>query len=253
MRIHVLSDLHLEFAKMPRSYVPPECDVVILAGDISPGVPGVVWAKETFTVPVIYVPGNHEYYVKRTLADQVAAMRKHAEGSNVHILDDETIDIDGVRFIGATLWTDFDLYGQNFFHQQVAQRAMSDYDYSWVAEGRKLHSDDTAHFHQLSKFFISEELRKPFDGKKVVVTHHGPSEKSVAPKWHLNALTPAFTSRMENLILDHGPPLWVHGHTHDSHDYVLGNTRVVVNPRGYFKHGMIENMGGFNDQLVVEV
>jgi predicted phosphodiesterase len=252
MRIHVLSDLHLEFAKMPRDYSPPPCDVIVLAGDISPGLPGVIWANEQFTCPVIYVPGNHEYYVKRSFATQIAAMKRTAL-PHVHILDNETVDIDGVRFIGSTLWTDFDLYGQNFFHQIVAQRGMADYTASYIEDDRHLTSDDTVRLHMLARYFLTEELMKPFNGEKVVVTHHGPSEKSVAPRWHLHPLTPAFTSRMEGLILEHGPKLWVHGHTHDSFDYVLGNTRIVVNPRGYFQRGMIENMRGFKDQLVIDV
>ena len=252
MRIHVLSDLHLESSRMPK-YVPPECDVVVLAGDISPGLPGVIWAKETFKVPVIYVPGNHEYYVRRSLAAQIEAMRRHAEGSNVIILDNETVDIDGVRFIGSTLWSDFDLYGQNFFHQAVASRAMSDYAFAYMEDDQVLTPEDTLRIHFASRQFIGDELAKPFEGKKVVVTHHGPSEKSVAPKWHLHPLTPAFTSNMDAMILEHGPPLWIHGHTHDSFDYVLGNTRVVVNPRGYHMKGMIENGHAFNDQLVVEL
>ncbi len=251
MRIHVLSDLHFEFAKMPRSYTPPECDVVILSGDISAGLPGVIWAKETFTVPVIYVAGNHEFYIKaRTHADQILKMKEHAEGSTVHVMENETIVIDGVRFIGATLWTDFDLYGQNFFHQQVAQRSMNDYSFIWKTEHERLSADDTLEMHKASRQYITEQLSTPFEGKTVVATHHAPSVLSVHPRWENHPVTPAYASRLENLILDYGPVLWTHGHVHDSFDYELGDTRVIANPRGYEGHEINEK---YDPQLVVEI
>lgn len=251
MRIHLLSDLHLENAMMPRSYTPPDCDLVILAGDISPGLPGVVWAKHMFKdVPVIYVPGNHEYYLKRPMDEQLAKMRAEAAGSNIHILDNETMEFGGVRFIGTTLWADFDLYGQNFLHQIIAQKAMSDYYFAYTAPGILLTADDTLKLHQIARQFLTEELFKPFDGKTVVVTHHGPCEKSVHPRWHMHPVTPAFVSRLENLMFDFKPELWVHGHVHDGFDYVVDQTRVVANPRGYVPK---ENNGTFNDQLVLTI
>lgn len=250
MRIHLLSDLHFEFAKMPRSYTPPECDVVVLSGDISAGLPGVMWAVDTFTVPVIYIPGNHEYYVKRPWRDHLAKMKQKTESSNVHVLHNETVEIDGVRFIGATLWADFNLYGQNFLHQQAAQRGMNDYAFIWETDNTRFHSDNSLAEHQASRFFINEELSKPFDGKTVVCTHHGPTHLSIVSKWDMHPLTPAYASRLENIILDHKPVLWTHGHIHDSVDYVIGDTRVVANPRGYEGH---EINPLYNNQLVIEI
>lgn len=251
MRIHVLSDLHFEFAKMPRSYVQPDCDVVILSGDISPGLPGVIWAKDFFTVPVIYVPGNHEFYIKaRTHSEQIAKMKELAEGSHVHVLNNDTVVIDGVRFVGATLWTDFDLYGQNFFHQAVAQRGMNDYVHIWKTEHERLTAEDTVAFHKESRQYITEQLATPFEGKTVVVTHHAPSYLSVHNKWDMHPLTPGYASRLENLILDFEPDLWTHGHVHDSFDYTIGKTRVVANPRGYEGH---EINPLYDNQLVVEI
>jgi Icc-related predicted phosphoesterase len=251
MRIHLLSDLHFEFAKMPRTYTPPECDVVVLSGDISAGLPGVMWAVDTFTVPVIYIPGNHEYYVRRPWRDHLAKMKAKVAGTNVHVLHNETVDIDGVRFIGATMWADFDLFGQNFFHQQVAQRGMNDYACIFTDDrGTNFTADESLAEHQFSRQFITDELVKPFEGKKVVCTHHGPTELSVAPRWQNHPLTPAYTSRMANLLLDHGPVLWTHGHVHDTFDYVIGETRVRTNPRGYEGH---EINPAYDMHLVLDV
>lgn len=251
MRIHLLSDTHFEFGKMPRSYSPPECDVVVLAGDISAGLPGVMWAIETFQQPVIYICGNHEFYVKRPWKDHLAKMKAKAEGTNVHVLHNETITIDGVRFLGATLWTDFDLFGQQPIHQMTAQKGMNDYACIWNTERTNFSAADSLAEHQTSRFFITQELSTPFDGKTVVCTHHAPSSLSISDHWKDHPLTPSYASRLENLIFQYEPALWVHGHVHDSFDYMLGETRVVANPRGYEAHG--ETNAKYDNQMVLTI
>src|SRR5450432_2662723 len=109
MRIRVLSDIHREFGHFPLPGV--AADVVVLAGDIDRGTKGVAWARQRFpTVPVLYVAGNHEHYDERIgrLHDK---LREAAEGSNVYILENEVFELNGYRFFGATLWTDFNLFG----------------------------------------------------------------------------------------------------------------------------------------------
>jgi hypothetical protein len=252
MRLHILSDLHMEFARMPRDYAPPECDVVILAGDIATGVQGIMWAQDTFGCPVLYVPGNHEWYGKRRYARHLEKMREKAEGSQVGILHNDAIFGTKVRFLGATLWTDFDLYGTPDLSRLVAARQMNDYVAILRDAQKPLTVADTIGFHQYSRFWLSEELRKPFPGKTVVISHHAPSALSIAEKWRSDPCSPAFASRMENLILDTAPALWVHGHTHASCDYAIGETRVLCNPRGY--GGAHHDLNpDFDPQLVVEV
>ncbi len=111
MRIHVLSDLHTEMA----SYLPHqvECDVVVLAGDIGSDSKGIEWARRVWTdQEIIYVPGNHEYYgLERTSTLQ--AMREAASKLGVRLLDNDEVVIGGVRFLGSTLWTDFNLFGED--------------------------------------------------------------------------------------------------------------------------------------------
>ncbi|MEW8692247.1 MAG: hypothetical protein AB2535_14320 [Candidatus Thiodiazotropha endolucinida] len=87
--------------------------------------------------------------------------------------------------------------------------------------------------HEASRDWLAIMLAEPFDGRTVVVTHHAPSSQSVHPRYARDLLTPAFASNMENLMDSNRAALWIHGHTHDSFDYEIYETRVVCNPRGY--------------------
>jgi Icc-related predicted phosphoesterase len=245
-----MSDLHLEFGALPRSYAPPECDVVILAGDIAVGVVGVMWAAETFKVPVLYVPGNHEFYGKRRHFRHLEKLRAKAEGTNVTILNNDAVTIDGVRFLGATMWTDFDLYGTPHVSEQLAQSSMNDYRAIRYDHARLLCAADTRSFHLQSRYFLSESFRAGPQAKTVVVTHHAPSEMSCAPQYRGDPLTPAYASRLEYLMCEHEPALWVHGHMHNTSDYRICETRIVCNPRGYAGHELNRT---FNPELVLEV
>ena len=251
-RVHILSDCHIEFSPM-KDYTPPECDVVVLAGDIGVGFLGLDWAKETFKVPVIAINGNHEFYHQIPFKDHLEDMRKEAEGSNVHILENDTVIIGDTRFIGATLWTDFDLMGNKYLHQLQAQNDMSDYKHI-LTSGRTLRAEDTASEHLFSRYYIREEMAKPFTGKTVVVTHHAPSELSIHPMYEGRDLNAAYASRLEYDILDGNPVLWCHGHTHFNFDYMLGDTRIICNPRGYDNEveGLVPN-SDFKPGLVIEI
>ncbi len=247
--IHALSDLHCEFGKFKHS--PPECDVVILSGDTHPGVAGIMWAQDTFPDhPVIYIPGNHEWYGKRVFLRHIEKMREKAKGSNVHFLYNDTVEIDGVRFLGTTLWTDFNLYGNAPMHTVMAQMQMNDFKQILRRIGTPFTASDSALEHEVAKQFLSEEFAKPFDGKTVVVGHHAPSELSVGENFRGDNLTPAYASRLENFILDHNPVLWTHGHIHSSSDYMIGDTRVLCNPRGYVGEHLNPD---FDPNLVIEI
>lgn len=245
MKIHLMSDLHLEFGRM-RAYEPPECDVVVLAGDIDVGKPGVMWAMDTFKVPVIYVCGNHEFYGGRIYRKHIADLRDKARGSNVMVLDNEAVNIDGVRFLGGTLWTDYNLYGDAPLRMAMAD--VNDYRQICTADRKYLVPADTVAFHEETRRFLEDELSK--DGPFVVVTHHGPSELSIDPRYVGDSFNPAYVSRMDDLIERTQPALWLHGHVHSTMDYSIGATMVRTNPRGY--HGYELNPD-FDPHLVLEV
>lgn len=99
---------------------------------------------------------------------------------------------------------------------------------------RTLLAADTARLHRASVSFLRDELSRPFDGPTVVITHHAPSPRSITPALRKDPLNPAFVSDLDAMIRTYQPPLWIHGHIHNSFDYRIGQTRIVCNPRGYF-------------------
>ena len=236
MKVQVLSDLHVEFGnRLP----PPahEADVVVLAGDIAPYRPDVLeMVAETYSGRrVLYVPGNHEYYggdidaVREAMAGDCAAL-------GLDMLDRRALTIDGVRFIGATLWTDFALDGSAAVvgAQQTARQGMP--DFRVIRHGGVAFSpQESVRRHDGDRGFIEQELRSAADAglTAVVISHHAPTPRSIRPWYQGNALNPAFASHLDSLIARYAPPLWIHGHMHDSVDEQLGETRVVANPGGY--------------------
>ena len=249
MRIHVMSDLHLEFS----DFTPPvvERDVVILAGDIDVGDKAIGWAIKHFApTPVIYVLGNHEYYGK-AFPRLREAMRRRCEGTNVHLLDDASVEIGGVVFLGATLWTDFELFGDPRLAGDLATRTMTDFRKIRISpEFRRLRSIDTVVFNHRSRRWLSSALAEHAAERVVVVTHHAPSARSIPLRYTEDPLSAAYASHLDHLVLSGGPRLWVHGHIHDSMDYMIGATRVLCNPRGYMPQ---EPNNSFDPAMVVEL
>ena len=251
MRLHILSDLHLEFSPYGDDLEPVQADVVVLAGDINNGALGVKWAAKRFAdQPVIYVPGNHEFYGQHSIARALDAMHKAAQDTNVHVLDNETVVIDGVRFLGATLWTDFNLFGAHEAAVRARREAMLFLrDLSVIG---RFNLREWAERHARSRMFLNEQLAIEHHGSTVVVTHHAPSRQSIHPRFAGSALNACFVSDLERLASASRPQLWIHGHTHDSFDYRIDGTRVICNPRGYSKDGVNENPA-FDSNFVVEI
>lgn len=230
VRIRVLSDLHLEFAPFTVPEVP--ADVVVLAGDIGVGTAGLEWAADVFAgTPIVYVPGNHEFY-RHDVRELRPAMRRAAGELGIYLLEDASVVLHGVRFLGATLWTDFLACGpgNEWFAQSEARRGMADFHVVTV-DGQRLTPAQTARWHDDSRAWLARELAAPFVGPTVVVTHHLPTLRSVAPRFARSLLTPAFASRCDELVAQ--ADVWIHGHTHDAFDYEHLGCRVVCNPRGY--------------------
>ena len=232
MRLHVLSDLHVEFAP----FSPPQiaADVVVLAGDIHPGKQSLAWIRQTFPdVPVVFVPGNHEFY-GQAIPKLVGDLKGASAGSNIHILSDDIVSLGGVRFLGATLWTDFNLFGTPSISGTHAASVMTDYKRIRLSPSfSKLKGLDTARFHGRSLRWLEQQLAEPFPGPTIVVTHHAPSIRCLDPRLHGDALSPAYASSLEAFVQGCGAALWIHGHTHWATDFLLGSTRVVSNQRGY--------------------
>jgi predicted phosphodiesterase len=249
VRLHVLSDLHLERAP----FAPPtiDADVVVLAGDLHPGVRGVAWAAERWPDrPVVLVPGNHEFYghAYPTLVRELEA-RAAAGGAPVHVLSDRAVTIGRTRFLGATLWTDFALRGEPAVGMAVAREQMSDFRRIRAApRDGPARPADTVAWHRRSVGWLREALLASHDGPTVVVTHHAPSGRSVNPLY-TDPAAAAYASHLDALVAASGAALWVHGHTHHCVDYAIGATRVLSNQRGYPG----EPVGAFDPALVADV
>lgn len=252
MKLHIVSDIHNEFGDF--EYSPPDCDVVICAGDIHPGVDGLTWMAETYGtsmgMPVIFVAGNHEYWDDNRLHEHTELMRAKAKDLRIHFLQNDEVIIDGVRFLGCTLWTDLNLVGDAPLAVVRAPTDVKDYRNIRFDSDQRLLPTHTIKEHELSLDFLTESLNTPFNGKTVVVTHHAPSERSCLPRFQGNPVNYCFASNLDRFVEVMAPELWCHGHIHQSQDYVIGTTRIVCNPRGYDDY--LPNLA-FDPQLVVDI
>lgn len=249
MKLHILSDLHLEFSTFEPFAT--DADVVVLAGDIGKKSNGLIWAREKFPgKEIIYVPGNHEFYGAQR-QDTLALMRIAADQCKVHLLDNNEVVINGVRFLGSTLWTDFKLFGDESQQLAMSEGQNGLNDFRLIHEGIMLFSPARSiKLHEHSLAWLTEKLDTPFDGKTVVVTHHLPSAQSVVERFKDSLLSACFASELD--LLFGKMDMWIHGHTHDNLDYVANGTRVICNPRGYVTYRGLENFH-FNPKLVVEI
>lgn len=235
MKIQVASDLHLEFLQQ---YFPGErviapasdADVLVLAGDIANGLDAVRLFAD-WPVPVLYVAGNHEFY-SRSITQTRADLRDACVGTSVRFLDNDVADFGGVRFLGCTLWTDYRL-NLNRTQRQLMENAemrIADHHRIKTQEGRFSAAHALAE-HEMSRKWLERSLAQPYDGKTVVVSHHGPHPLSVHPRYIGDITNAAFVSELDELLAK--ADLWIHGHVHDTFDYLVEGCRVVANPLGY--------------------
>lgn len=240
MKIQYMSDLHLEFGRMP---LPPKTgDILVLAGDILvaehlKGQPLEATNRHTGDYDhfmeyvartwshVLFVCGNHEHYKGdvRTSLDLIKARYPF-----LITMENELVLLDGIRFYGGTCWTDFD--GGSPLTMNAAQYGMNDFRIIKMST-RKFLPLDAARIHV--DFKIGLEKAEP----DVVISHHAPSFDSISTEYVGNDLNGAYASEL-NLGT---AKLWIHGHIHANNDYMKGNCRVVSNPRGYYNYA--ENRG----------
>lgn len=256
MNIRVLSDLHLEFWPFEPEHL--DVDAIVLAGDIAAGVNGLYWAREAFPrQELIYVAGNHEFYGGR-LPDAISDLSMRAGELGIHFLEQRSLVLGDVRFLGATLWTDYAIYAANDEHAGrfmfAAKRGMNDYRHIRFGPKRKKGRDRVLpghllELHQAARGWLTAQLATPFAGRTVVITHHAPHRLSVPAYYENDEHTPCYVSHIPELVRS-PVDLWIHGHIHESLDYTVDGTRVLTNPRGYKPP---DENPVFDPNLVVEI
>lgn len=246
MHVHYMSDLHLEF---PQAAVPPETDVLVLAGDIT--VARCLderktdeqhrkardrtrvffdMARENARLGVIYIGGNHEPY-GFDIDDSHAIIRETIAGDGVHYLENEVIEFDGVAFLCCTLWTDMDK--RNPIAIEQVGRGLNDF-HLITKGGARFHPEDAADIFDASVAWLKDELVKRREQTCIVVTHHAPSYHGIDKAHAGNPLNPGFASNLENLIAEHDNiHTWIFGHTHIRTRFEIAGTAVVSNAAGY--------------------
>ena len=291
MRVAVCSDLHLEFGGITLENT-QNADVLVLSGDIcvaadlrTPDPYNITSTARTdrfFALMdscshnfkhTVYIMGNHEHY-HGDFAKSAYTIRNHLKGyDNIHFLDKECVEIDGVTFIGGTLWTDMnkedpltmhsiagmmnDYRGVKNSSRMVTRKVpvyekdengkvvMEEVGFAHTRPkeiGMKMREEignfspeDSVEDHKKMLGYIQSVIEGKHDQKFVVCGHHAPSKLSTHPRYkHETMMNGAYSSDLSEYIMDHPQiKLWTHGHTHEDFDYMLGSTRIVCNPRGY--------------------
>ncbi|MGQ2909181.1 MAG: metallophosphoesterase [Aliihoeflea sp.] len=276
MRVWIWSDTHTEMqsVRLPDS-APAGMDVLVIAGDLAHADEvefELEYLAGRYELPIVFVPGNHEFYVdphrsflhRGVAIDRDTMQRINAKSRSwakpVHVLDDSQVVIDGVRFLGATLWTDFAFdraaEAEGYSPEEItvenmkfARMSMQDY--------HRIPGLDAARvleMHRTSRDFLCRQLAHDFAGRTVVVSHHVPHPSAEPPIYRNEPGNGYFTNSAgafgEILEAGRGPDLWIFGHTHYPIDVEIGRTRLLCNPHGYRGR---EDGNGFDWGVVADV
>jgi predicted phosphodiesterase len=278
MRIQLLSDLHLEANPDFRPEPAPDADLLVLAGDIGSYqrrrdgsvMPEPDWGLRRFSplaaygawpVPVLYVPGNHEYDAIDLDAGH-AALRQTCERLGIQWLERESAVIDGIRFVGTTLWSDYDALVDHanargtdplthrLRQREKAYRAANFYLRKMDGRrlGRLFDAEAMRDLGLACQDWLRGALQKPFDGPTVVITHFAPTLHSADPRYGLTPGTAGFCNALDDLLAH--ADLWLHGHLHCPQDLQVGRCRIVANPLGYADKG---EQATFRPTLTIDV
>ena len=261
MKLLILSDLHLESSFFePQEDAVKDADVVILAGDIHPGVQGIVWSRQVFKdKPVIYIAGNHEYFEGEFDAS-LKRMRRTAKDLGINFLENDAITLGGIRFLGCTLWTDFEFYGADKATEMMNRAEVRWPDFIGSIQSKesptgKLKPSTTVRRHWESRLWLQEQLPLGKQSETIVITHHYPNKKSTPSRYIDDEMNVVFGSQIPDELTKQAS-LWIHGHAHQSVNYCIGDgkqqVRVIANPRGYVSFKNDPENWKFNSGFLVE-
>lgn len=249
MKIRLMSDLHLEFANFRIPQMEDDKDtVLVLAGDINIGLQAKNWITHYADrfYAIVYVMGNHEFYNNDIVKVIDRWSAPCAVPSNVFVLTNEVKHIRDVTFIGTPLWSD--LNKADYFEVETARKGVNDFNITQYAD-QPFTPEIHMFLHEKAKTFVNNSLARA-TGKTVVVTHFLPTVNAITSRFQGKPLNSYFAANMDSTISTYSPDLWLFGHTHDSIDKMLGNTRIVCNPRGYAGHELNYD---FDSSKVIEI
>ncbi|NTH25637.1 phosphohydrolase [Agrobacterium rhizogenes] len=270
MRAWIVSDIHTSpiDTLLGTSLHIPDADICICAGDISNDIStSIAYLLRNIEshMPVVLVLGNHDFYGS-SIDFALEKARRQVEGNRIHLLENESIEIAGCRFVGATLWTDFSVPIGGDEHIPPEERRakafelvpwqMADFHAIFRSDERRSGENGLVTVHEIlkrhiaSRSYIDHELSRPFDGRTIVLTHHAPHMRSMDPNFFGHVTNAAFASDLSGIIERRKPHLWIHGHIHKFRDYMADQTRVICNPRGYSRE---RETSGFRAGFVIDI
>lgn len=235
------SDLHLRGSSAERRRkalnFPKEADVIVLAGDIAEGMQAPLVALELADAypcaHVVWIAGNHENYYAN-IDQQIERFRQFCDGhERMHFLENDCVEIFGIKFIGCTLWSDFSILGEPESSMALASQRINDFVCIESAGGFTFTPKDCAARFLESFTFLDEELAISDPRKTVVVSHFPPGLETRNPNFEVDGLTAYFQANVGLLLDLYQPTLWIYGHNHYSQEQKIGNTRVVSHQLGY--------------------
>lgn len=256
--IGLLSDLHLEGSNIEINN--PGWDCLVIAGDLSSDLDNIdhfFYYCAPKDIPIIYVLGNHEFEGKRLdlATNKIRDLLKPYE--NVHLLDNESIVINGVKFIGTTLWSNFESAGMHMKKEEMNWAKFHVVDFSSIFDKNDkgkyvpINPEKMIELNKKAYQFLEFELKKnEFNGPKIVVSHFAPHKNSIHSSYE-NKMSSYWVNHLEELL--GFSDYWFHGHTHNSFDYTVEGTRVVCNPRGFSRIFNMAQNQNFNKELILSL
>jgi Icc-related predicted phosphoesterase len=270
MRAWIISDIHL--SAMDRFWGThlkiPAADLCVCAGDVSDEIDKTIrYLQDVISpkMPVVLVLGNHDYFGV-SIEYALEKARRAVENSNVHLLENDSLEIGTCRFIGATLWTDFavEIGGDEHLSPeerrthafQNAPRYMLDFHLIFRSDERapgqtgSVTVQEIFRRHKESRAYIDQELSKPHAARTIVISHHAPLPDSMDTRFYGQVTNACFASDLSSLITRRRPSIWIHGHIHRARDYMFGSTRILCNPRG---NAAERESNGFRPGFVIDL
>jgi hypothetical protein len=254
LRVQIMSDLHLGYPGA-RGFPPlaPGADLVMIGGDTCEGLRlAVRLMRDAYpATEIVAVAGTHEFY-RSTHSEELEAARDYARQLGVHLLENRTVTFGKLRVIGATLWTDYSLFGESLRlpAMRTASETMRDHRrIKWERNPwKRFRPQEARMLHLRSRAYIEAELARPHDGPTVVLTHHAAVVEAVAPQLRGRVIAAAYASDLGSMIDRYQPDYWISGHTHFPMDLCRGRTRLISNPCGYG-----DELSSFDPASIIEV